>query len=268
MFQQWLQDVIALQCSIMRHLKKKASSSSPGQPSEASLTERLCEPKADAKPRAHLDERKPLESLERTPSPDSCSSQPPAAPLGTSPLDDLRPESCAPCKCSATPCTDCRKTNGPAAQERRPPKANGPVDCESSAELRGQQEPELQQRLKPSDASATAASGLANHIGVETIKKEPESKTEGCAQNNVPAAPTIRPLGGSAEQETPKTCTDTLPKSNLDCSLVKMDTSAAAAPAPGMLTHPPHRSNTTTTNQTLRVSTVLLRCCFILKGRK
>ncbi|XP_075891927.1 PHD finger protein 12 isoform X2 [Nelusetta ayraudi] len=222
--EEWLQDVIALQCSIMRHLKKKASPSSPAQPLEASPTERLREQRANTKPCAPSDELKPCESLERTPpSPDSCFSKPPVA------RNDPRPEACAPCECSAAPCTDCRKPNGPAAEELRPPKANGPVDCKSISVPCGQQEPELQQRLKPSAATATAtAPGLANHIGAETIKKEPESKTEDCARKNVPAAPTIRPLGGRAEQETPKTCTDTTPKSSLERSPVKTDTSASA----------------------------------------
>lgn len=249
MFQQWLQDVIALQCSIMRHLKKKASSSTLAEPLGASLTERLCEQRANVKPCTPPDDLKPRESLERTPSPDSCFSKPPVA------HDDPRPESCAPCKCSAAPCTDCKKPNGPASEERRPPKANGPVDCKSSSDLRGQQEePELQQRLKLSATATAAAPGLANHTGAETIKKEPQGKTEDCARTNVPAAPTIWPLGGRAEQETPKTCTGAAPKSNLGHSSVKLDTSA---PAPG--TPPP--------TQTPPVSTALLRCCSITEER-
>lgn len=222
-FPQWLQDVIALQCSIMRHLKKqKASPSSVPSPAE----------RGDAKPCASpSDELKPRESLERTPSPDSCSSKPP---------EDPRLGSLPPCECRAAPCTDCRKPNGPAAEEHRPPKANGPLDCESGSEPCGQQEPELQQRLKPAAAApATAPSpapALANHVGAETIKKEPASKTEECARKNLPAAPTIRPPGGAAEQETLKTCkADTPSKGSLEHSPVEMDTSAST---PG--THPPH----------------------------
>lgn len=87
---------------------------------------------------------------------------------------------------SASACQNCRKPNGPMAEERQPPKANGPVDCDSGSD--SCREAELQHRLKP-DA---AVSELVNHIGADGIKTEPESVVmEDCTQKNSPAAPTI-----------------------------------------------------------------------------
>uniref|UniRef100_A0A671WXY6 PHD finger protein 12 n=1 Tax=Sparus aurata TaxID=8175 RepID=A0A671WXY6_SPAAU len=54
---------------------------------------------------------------------------------------------------------------------------------------------ELQHRLRPSTPSAPV-SGLVNHIGVETVKKEPEGSTEACAQKNCPIASKIWPHSG------------------------------------------------------------------------
>ncbi|KAM7413752.1 hypothetical protein PAMA_020905 [Pampus argenteus] len=184
--QEWLQDVIALQCSIMRHLstKQKASSTLSSEwDSEQKASTKSCVTSEDVKTQA---------SLGRTASPDLCSK-----PCST-PDDSLSrdtPAELAACKCSMTPCQNCRKPNGPLAEEGQPPKANGPVDCNSPSESCKQ--PELQHRLKPSTTpESAAASGLVNHIGAETVKKEPESTTVACAQKHCPAAPTIRPHSG------------------------------------------------------------------------
>uniref|UniRef100_A0A3B4WEP9 PHD finger protein 12 n=1 Tax=Seriola lalandi dorsalis TaxID=1841481 RepID=A0A3B4WEP9_SERLL len=141
--QEWLQDVIALQCSIMRHLsiKQKASSTPSALSSVTSSAESESEQKASAK----------------------------SSELGV-------------CKCSMTSCQNCRKPNGPLAEERQPPKANGPLQC----------------RVKPSTTppDSAPASALVNHIGAETVKKEPESTKEACTQKICPTAPTIWPHGG------------------------------------------------------------------------
>lgn len=230
-FEQWLQNVIALQCSIMRHLKQKVSSASSTL-SSGSPAEWVCEQKASTKPCATSEDLKPRESLERTTPSDPCS-KPCAAPdipsgalLSGDSLTEL-----ALCKCSMIPCQNCRKPNGPVAEECQPPKANGPVDCNSSSDSCRQLE--LQHRLKPSTAppESAAALGLANHIGTEMIKKEPESMTEDCTQKNVPAAPTIWPHGSQAELQEgmscdEKTCADAPPKGNLEHSAIKTDTSA------------------------------------------
>uniref|UniRef100_UPI0037E7BB36 PHD finger protein 12 isoform X3 n=1 Tax=Semicossyphus pulcher TaxID=241346 RepID=UPI0037E7BB36 len=184
---EWLQDVIALQCSIMRHLsiKQKASSTLPSLTSPAEWSS---EQKASKKSCVTSEDVKTKASIGRTSSPEPCSK-----PCST-PADAL--SELGVCKCSMTPCQNCRKPNGPLAEEHRPPKANGPVDCSHSSEPCRQVE--LQHRLKPvtTPSDSAPASGLLNHIGAETVKKEPESTTETCAQKICPTAPTIWPHGG------------------------------------------------------------------------
>nr|XP_024660672.1 PHD finger protein 12 [Maylandia zebra] len=73
----------------------------------------------------------------------------------------------------------------------QPPRANGPVDCNSASDSCRQAE--LQNRLKAGRTASASAPGLVNHIGTETVKKEPESTVNACAQQNCPTAPTIWP---------------------------------------------------------------------------
>uniref|UniRef100_A0A665WQP2 PHD finger protein 12 n=1 Tax=Echeneis naucrates TaxID=173247 RepID=A0A665WQP2_ECHNA len=201
--QEWLQDVIALQCSIMRHLsiKQKAPPTAPAL------------------------------------SPVTTS----GAPLSGAGV----------CKCSMTSCQNCRKPNGPLAAECQPPKANGPVDCNSSSDSCRQAE--LQCRVKPSVTPPDSAptSGQVNHIGVQTVKKEPESTTEACAQKICSTAPTIWPHSGqqnhrnqTVPQEevvtsnenrshpiTSSARSDTPPKGNQEHDSTKMGSSS---PTPGI----------------------------------
>uniref|UniRef100_A0A8C3A8Z9 PHD finger protein 12 n=1 Tax=Cyclopterus lumpus TaxID=8103 RepID=A0A8C3A8Z9_CYCLU len=163
--QEWLQDVIALQCSIMRHLsiKQKASST----------------------------------ATTLTSSPDSCSKHcsTPDDPQGASLSRDKLAE-LGICKCNTPPCQNCRKPNGPRAEECQPTKANGPVDCNSTSDPCRQAE--LQHRLTPTTTPPVPApvTGLVNHIGTEMVKKELESTTKACVQKNCPTALTIWPHSG------------------------------------------------------------------------
>ncbi|XP_056230830.1 PHD finger protein 12 [Seriola aureovittata] len=197
--QEWLQDVIALQCSIMRHLsiKQKASSTPSALSSVTSSAESESEQKASAKSCVTSEDMKTQASLGRTSSPDPCSKpcSTPDNPQGAS-LSRDTPAELGVCKCSMTSCQNCRKPNGPLAEERQPPKANGPVDCHSSSDSCRQVE--LQCRVKPSTTppDSAPASALVNHIGAETVKKEPESTKEACTQKICPTAPTIWPHGG------------------------------------------------------------------------
>ncbi|XP_036978806.1 PHD finger protein 12 isoform X2 [Acanthopagrus latus] len=189
--QEWLQDVITLQCSIMRHLsiKQKASSTASSLSSVTSPAEWISGQTASTKSRLTPDDMKTQASLERTSSPDPCSKpciapdDPLRAPFSVDPLAEL-----GVCKCSMTPCLKCRKPNGPLAEECQPFKANGPVDCNSASDFCRQAE--LQHRLTPSTPSAPV-SGLVNHIGVEAVKKEHEGSTEACAQKNCTIASKI-----------------------------------------------------------------------------
>ncbi|KAF7645137.1 hypothetical protein LDENG_00209460, partial [Lucifuga dentata] len=169
--QEWLQDVIALQCSIMRHLsiKQKASSTSSGEWDSAQ--------KGSTKSRVTSENSKTPTSLGRTSTPSPCSKpcSTPADPQGAVLSKDATAE-LSSCKCNMTPCQNCRKPNGPIAEEHHPPKANGPVDCNRASEL--------QHRLKlgTSPPEPAPATELVNHVGTEAVKREPESAAEVCAQ--------------------------------------------------------------------------------------
>ncbi|XP_070685616.1 PHD finger protein 12 isoform X2 [Pempheris klunzingeri] len=236
--QEWLQDVIALQCSIMRHLSVKqralttASTPSPATPP----AEWGPEQNASAKPHAPSEDMK---TEGRTSSPEPCSKpcSAPDNPQGAS-FSRAPPAELAVCKCSTTPCQNCRKPNGPLAEECRPPKANGPVDCHSASDPCRQAE--LEHRLKPGTApppDPAPAPGLVNHIGTEMVKKEPESTSEACAQINCPTAPTIWPPSGqqnhrSQEEGVSSDQKPSYPITSSACS----DT-----PPPGSQEHGPHR---------------------------
>lgn len=144
----------------MRHLSVRQNSSTPAADWASEL-------KTGAKPCATPDGVKPQDPSEWNSSAEPHTT--PEAPRGAS--------------LSAAACQNCRKPNGPLAEERQPPKANGPVDCDNCPD--SCREAELQHRLKPDAA-------LVNHIGADGIKTEPESVVmEDCTQKNSPAAPTI-----------------------------------------------------------------------------
>uniref|UniRef100_A0A3Q0SEK2 PHD finger protein 12 n=1 Tax=Amphilophus citrinellus TaxID=61819 RepID=A0A3Q0SEK2_AMPCI len=161
--QEWLQDVIALQCSIMRHLSIKQRTSSTAV---MGLREWDFEHKASTKSSGTSEDVKTRASLERTSSPDPC----------------------------PKPCTIPSDSQGASLSRDNPSElgvSNGPVDCNSTSDSCRQAE--LQNRLKPgiTPPDSASASGLVNHIGKEMVKKEPESTVNACAQKNCPTAPTI-----------------------------------------------------------------------------
>ncbi|XP_061574666.1 PHD finger protein 12 isoform X2 [Cololabis saira] len=199
--QEWLQDVIALQCSIMRHLSKQRAGSPP------SSAELDCEQNT-AKSRAPSVDMKTQASLKRTSSPDPCSKPSavtdgnPGAPLARDPQVEL-----GVCKCHTPPCQNCRKPNGSLA-EFEPPKAKRSVDCNvTPAPSAPCRQAELQHRLKPPTAEPDAAPALElmNHIGTELVKREHGGVTEASAQKNCPAAPTLWPHGSQQNHSSSRT---------------------------------------------------------------
>lgn len=225
--EQWLQNVIALQCSIMRHLSIKPKTSST---SISSSMEWDAEQKADIKSSVSLEELKPLAPSERTPSPapfsKPCSTsdgRTHGALLPKGPTSDMDN-----CTCMVRPCQNCRKPNGPLAEERPPPKANGPVDCVSDS-----RQTDLQHRLKPpqtsQDSAPTPAStpspGLPNHIGGVMVKRESESPMEVCVQKDHPSFQTICFDMGRQQHHRAK------PELQVECLSTLSTTTSSARPA-------------------------------------
>uniref|UniRef100_A0A3B3ZRG5 PHD finger protein 12 n=1 Tax=Periophthalmus magnuspinnatus TaxID=409849 RepID=A0A3B3ZRG5_9GOBI len=147
---EWLQDVIALQCSIMRHLSIKQKSPAPESDWESHKTS------TDPSP----DQNQDLKSKNRDLKPPGERTSPSPAPCGKQIEPDL-------CKCISIPCQNCRKPNGPVPGETPPPKANGPLECHSVP-------------CKQSEHRLKTAGGAVqvNHIG--EVKREPaETSSEG-----------------------------------------------------------------------------------------
>lgn len=229
---QWLQDVIALQCSIMRHLSIKQRASST-----AASTQWDFEHKASVKSSGTSEDVKTRATLERTSSPDPCS-KPCSIPKdsqGTS-LSRDSPSEPGVCKCNTTPCQNCRKSNGPL-ELAQPPRANGPVDCNSTSDPCRQAE--LQNRLKPgiTPSDSASASGLVNHLGTEMVKKEPESTVNACAQKNRPAAPTIWTHGGPQNHRSQTQLQEEGVSSEEKPSLSITSSSLSEAPSKGSQEH-------------------------------
>lgn len=236
----------------MRHLsiKQKAFSKESLKSSEET------EQKVNAKSFAMAEDVKPQVSLGRT-SPNEPCLKPCSTTDDQQGSTNLRPtqENVGTCKCRLTSCQKCRGVNGPLEDESPPPKANGPVDCNSSSVPSRQAE--LQCRTQPSVAPTDPppTSSSVNHIGTQMVKKEPESTTESCTPKICSTAPTIWPQGGQQNHRnqtvlqteecttsnekrsssvTSSAIADTLPKGNqTECDPTK---SGSLSSTPGMNT--------------------------------
>ncbi|KAM8853303.1 PHD finger protein 12 [Synchiropus picturatus] len=186
--QEWLQNVIALQCSIMRHLSTK-----PKAPALLSTAEwnTLC---------TTLEDVKPPTCLERTSTPKPCSDS-----------NDFEGDSC---QCSTKPCHNCRKPNGPVADETQALKANGPVDFNNATEP-------CRQRLTPLES--VTLSEMANHVDAGIVKEEPLSTMETCTQKLFPSTPSTCPHLHSNQQnnggQIQDLNTDKNPPHSISCSV-------------------------------------------------
>uniref|UniRef100_A0A672FI07 PHD finger protein 12 n=1 Tax=Salarias fasciatus TaxID=181472 RepID=A0A672FI07_SALFA len=223
--QEWLKDVITLQCSIMRHLCIKHKSMSP-EPSAESDSSKPCVTPEDTK--VHT-------SLERT-SPEACfkpcntTDEPQMASLSRDHSIELDG-----CECNMTPCQNCRKPNGPLVGVKVS-KANGSVDCKSA--LDSSRQAELQHRLHPAAAPSGSAppSSLLNHIGAEVVKKEPDNTAEPCLQKNCSTSSMVWSLSSQKNHDssndaklfhspTSTSVSDILPKEPQELSTSKHDSS-------------------------------------------
>ncbi|KAM9453007.1 PHD finger protein 12-like isoform 3-T3 [Salvelinus alpinus] len=206
--QEWLRDVMALQCSIMRHLSGKQKSSSDWDSEQA-----------DVKPCVALEENSTLPLAERTASalPAPCSK-----PCNTSDGSQGAPvlkelsqgqESCC---CTVRPCLKCRKPNGPLMEQ--PVQANGTLACDAASGACRQTELQLH-ILTPQASLPISALGLPNHLrrGV-VVKTERGSPLESCTQRgcspskcaatgqDVKSQAYGTPPGKAGAQATPLSC--------------------------------------------------------------
>ncbi|KAM6933559.1 LOW QUALITY PROTEIN: PHD finger protein 12 [Xenentodon cancila] len=228
--QEWLQDVIALQCSIMRHLSKQRAGSTPSSAEMdcAKNIARSCTTSVDMKTQA---------SLKRTSSPDPCSkpSGIPESNQGASLARDTQTE-LGVCKCHTTPCQNCRKPNGSLA-DLEPPKAKRPVDCNIASDSCRQAE--LQHRLKPPTAppESSPALELMNHIGTDLVKKEHEGTIEACAQTNPPTAPTTWPHSSQQNHSSKTELQEECISSNKKPSYSTSSSPTSGSPSKGNQVH-------------------------------
>ncbi|KAK6296062.1 hypothetical protein J4Q44_G00337750 [Coregonus suidteri] len=214
--QEWLRDVMALQCSIMRHLSGKQKSLSDWD------SEQTDKEQKDIKPCVALEETSSLPLAERTASalPSPCS-KPCRTSDGTQGAPVLKELSQGQesCSCTVRPCQNCltcRKVNGPLTEQ--PVQANGPVVCDAASDACRQTELQLH-ILTPPASLPTSALGLPNHLrrGV-VVKTERGSPLESCTQKGCPPSTCAAtgqdvksqahgtPPGKAGAQATPLSC--------------------------------------------------------------
>ncbi|KAJ3591378.1 hypothetical protein NHX12_009323 [Muraenolepis orangiensis] len=193
--QEWLQDVMALQCSIMRHLSMKQKASSSPSPSLS------LEWDSEQKETSSIASKdlKSQDPSERTPS-----LAPSSRPCGI----HQDPTAALPQKCDrlSPTCTNSRKPNGPLTDEQQPfPKANGPFVCITAPDSPRQMEAQL--RPKAQAATASPKDSAANHIA--PIKRESEGPPGACLHRDGPSAcpPSDVRLNHRTQQELKTECT-------------------------------------------------------------
>ncbi|TSM28202.1 PHD finger protein 12 [Bagarius yarrelli] len=188
--QQWLRDVISLQCSIMRHLSGKQTSSSPSDTLQTEKTNvketdsvnLLSFPSTDTKASMKTAESPSLNSEERT----VCSS------------------------CTEKPCQNCGTSNGPVEQ---PVHTNGKlVQIGSTA---------------PEDSTSPCShsnSALPNHAGPVHIKTE-DIKSCAATESLSSACLKPEPSPSHAQRASPRLPSSHVPDSSLSCQVSSVPSS-------------------------------------------
>ncbi|XP_053372369.1 PHD finger protein 12 [Clarias gariepinus] len=196
--QQWLRDVISLQCSIVRHLSAKQTSSSPCDSSQA--------PKTDDKDPSSVNLH-PSHSTDGT------------ASAKTPECLSLNSEEHRVCSsCTEKPCQNCSTSNGPV---ERPAHANGklkqacPADPEASNTPRSPAPPMLT---------------LRNHSGPALIKTEDlkscaatESLPSVCVKSET--APPPPPPPPHTQRASPRLPSSHLPDNGASCQVSSVPSS-------------------------------------------
>ncbi|KAJ8280871.1 hypothetical protein GJAV_G00060230 [Gymnothorax javanicus] len=172
--QEWLRDVISLQCSIMRHLSCRRGTASSRWESEAGqkaeVKQRVTPPPEDTPPLCPSDR-----TVTPTVSSKDCSTL--LGPQGA--LD--KGAGCS--HCSSRHCQGCRTANGP--KEESSARVNGPVPL---AETCAQGVPLLRVTGQPSPISPSPAPcPPINHVGGAAVKSENSSVHSPCGQKTPPS---------------------------------------------------------------------------------
>ncbi|KAL4647197.1 PHD finger protein 12 [Arapaima gigas] len=245
--QEWLRNIIALQCSIMRHLSAKQMPSSYWDTEQVDKVDfKPCVPPVEAEFSCAADRTLQTDCSE----PGNTELGPQRAPILNSVSTSEEQGPC--CLGNERPCQNCRTSNGPLEQ---PAKTNGPVPCGGG--LDAYEQADLQQRLEaPSDSARAltppaSSSTLPNHVGNIMVKSENCGVVSACAQKasspsstciNLDPGPHGQPYGAtpgsgggqaaalmsrSVSSPTAGTRALTPPRASLDASTVRL-----ASPTP------------------------------------
>lgn len=189
---QWLRDVISLQCSIMRHLSAKQTSSSPCDSSQAE--------KRDAKDPSSL-------NLHSSNSMDTTAS-------GKTPAShSLNSEEHRVCSsCTEKPCQNCGASNGPV---ERPAHTNGKLGQACSTVSEDSNAPR---------SHTPSVLSLPNHAGPALIKTE-DLKSCAATDSLPPACVKLEPSPPHTQRASPRLSSSHMPDTGASCQVSSVPSS-------------------------------------------